>query len=579
VPDTATSDNTARQRPAGGRAGREVLAVAAGVVAYVALVWLLRGELGMVWDEPPDIERVDAIRDWLGQWLIQPFDVSSAFRPSALQRRWSFCGPAPHEHPPVYAWLSLASGESLGWLIGPLRAHRLSTVVLFAVAAGVLVRFVRQRWGTLAAAAAFGGLIFNPRLFADAQLVTLDAVLGAFWFFAAVAFLRGCETGRRPWLFGVLCGLAVMSKAPGVLVWPVLALWSALYRPKGALRQLAWALPIAPAVMVLVHPGWWTDPLAGPWRWAAALLDYQQKVCVYYLGRVFDPRTGPLPWHSTAVLTATMVPVGLLALAAIGVVSTGVRRLSKRRNTTSDVPRGDFLPDDAVVVWAALPFVTLAVLRFFSFMPVHDGLRQLAIAFFFFPVLVGYGARLIMRACGGAWCCLARGVVCVCIASAAWETLAIHPYELAYYNVLIGGPKGAKAAGMETTYYWDAATDEVLDWMNANLAPGTTVLIYPPPDVRTFGWLQRHGRLRRDLVFLDLDAMDRLRMLEGEAPCVVLFQMRQGLYKPGPQRISNLFDRLAEQPARYELAPRRVGVRLLAIFGREELAVVAAGRQ
>ena len=221
----------------------------------------------------------------------------------------------------------------------------------------------------------------------------------------------------------------------------------------------------------------------------------------------------------------------------------------------------------AFVGWAALPFLTFLVLRMFPFMPVHDGLRQLAPAFFFFPVLVGQGAR------ARSW--LGRGIVAVCIASAAAETIAIHPYELEYYNVLIGGPAGAKAAGMETTYYWDAATAEVLDWMNDHLPARTTVLIFPPPDVRTFDWLQRHGRLRRDLRFLNLDppaTFDRLALLNGDEPCVLLFQMRQGLYEPLRPGAPAPFARLADAPALYELAPRRVGVRLLAIFNRAQVA-------
>ena len=271
---------------------REVCAVAAGVAAYVALLWLARGELGMTWDEPPNIERSDAIRDWLGR-VCPP--SRRLHPPSRWSRGWRFTASAPHEHPPVYALLTLVTGEAFGGLIGPLRAHRLSTVFLFALTAGVLFRLIRRRWGVPSALAALGGLLFNPRLCGDAQIVSIDAVVGSFWFLSAAAFLRGCETGRRPWLFGVLFGLTVMSKATGVLAFPVLCLWSLLYRPKGAWRQLAWALPIAPLVMIAVHPGWWPHPVAGILRWASALLHYTQKVPVYYFGKVYDMRTSFLP--------------------------------------------------------------------------------------------------------------------------------------------------------------------------------------------------------------------------------------------------------------------------------------------
>ena len=560
-------------------AGREVLAVALGVVAYVVLVWMTRGELGMVWDEPPDIERQEAIAEWLGALIGPPADPAAAFGRERLERGWRFTRQAPDEHPPLYALLSLATGTAAGGLVGPLRAHRLSTVLVLAVSAGALVRLVRTRWGTLPALAALGALLFNPRLFADAQLVTLDAVVGGFWFLAAVAFLRGCESGRAPWRFGVLAGLTVMSKATGALVFPALLLWTLVYRPKGAWRQFAWAVPIVPPVMLAINPGWWPGPVGSVTRWAAARLHYQQKIPVYYLGRVYDAKTTFLPWHNPAVLCATMVPPGLLALAAVGLGAAGWRTFARDAPDPEAAPTPAFLPDRAVGGWAAIQFLTLMVLRMFPFMPGHDGLRQLIPAFFFFPVLAGFGARALIQASARSRSRTrsraVRALVLACVASAGWETLRIHPYELEYYNVLIGGPRGAKAAGMETTYYWDVVNDEVLRWMNENLESGATVLISPPPDVRTFARLQRYGKLRRDLEFLNLDpprAGEAIARIWGNRPCYMIFLMRQGLYLQARPENRRVIEQLAKAPARFELAPARAGgVRLLAIFDQQQL--------
>ena len=126
---------------------------------------------------------------------------------------------------------------------------------------------------------------------------------------------------------------------------------------------------------------------------------------------------------------------------------------------------------------------------------------------------------------------------------------------------------------METTYFWDTASAEVLDWMNDNLPRESTVLIFPPPNVHTFAWEQRWGRLRADLTFLNLDPpyfAERLALMAGHEPCYLLFQMRQGLYMPRGPGEPQLFARLAESPARFELAPPRVGVRLLAIFDQDD---------
>jgi hypothetical protein len=559
-----------------------VLAVAAGVVAYIALLWVARGELGMVWDEPPDIERVEALRAWFAALVTPPFDWSDAFSRARLEQHWRFTSEAPHEHPPVYALLSLITGEATAWLVGPLRALRLSTVLLFAVTAGVLFRLIRTRWGWLPAAAGLAGLLFNPRLLADAQLVTLDAVVGAFWFLSAAAMLHGCESMRRPWLFGVLFGLTVMSKATGVLAYPALLIWAVLYRPRGAWRQLAWAVLIAPAVMLAVNPRWWSSPVPGVGRWAQGLIHYTQKAPIYYLGVVYDSRTTFLPWHNAVVLTAIMVPIGLLVLAALGLAATVRAAVSGEACLPEQPPVGQGtdspLSDRLVAGWAAINFLLLLVLRVFPFLPAHDGLRQLAPAFFFLPVLVAFGARVLTRSAGPARLALGVGVVLVCLASAAWESVRIHPYELAYYNALIGGPKGAKAAGMESTYYWDAANDEVLGWMNAHLPRRATVMIYPPPDVRIFARQQRWGRLRRDLLFLNLDAPNFTKRLEETTGrCFLIFQLRQGLYYPIPPSDPSFYVRLADSPALYELAPARVGIRLLAIFDEHQFLAALRG--
>ena len=552
------------------------LGVVVGVVAFVGLVWWTRGELGMTWDEPYFFERQHEIGAWFGDLLGSPLSRARAMSHEGLERSWRVARAVPDQHPPVPELLSLVSSGLVGWLVGPLRSYRLATVALVAVAAGALVRLVGSRWGRWASGAALGALLFNPRLFADAQQITADADTGAFWFLAAVAFLRFTETGRRPWLFGVWAGLAIMCKATGVLLFPAMVLWAIIHRPRGWWRPIAWSIPIVPLVMVATMPPWWSNPVGGIRRWVGAFLAYPQKVPVLYLGEVYDSTRTFLPWHNTIVLTAVMVPLGLLALAVVGVAAAGRPAAGRRAEGVepagSDGPKPGFLPDRVVVSWAGINFATWMVLRMFPGLPTHDGLRQLVPAFFFLPVLAGYGAGWLTS--GLRWVRVFGQIVVVgCVAGAAWATLSFHPYELAYYNALIGGPRGAKAAGMESTYFWDPATSEVLDWMNGHLPTGSTVLIFPPPNVLTFGWEQRWGRLRGDLNVLNLDPPffnERLALMTGPQPCYLIFQMRQGLYLPRWGGEPGPFARLAESPALYELKPPQVGVRLLAIFDRDD---------
>ena len=51
--------------------------------------------------------------------------------------------------------------------------------------------------------------------------------------------------------------------------------------------------------------------------------------------------------------------------------------------------------------------------------------------------------------------------------SAAVALIGIHPYELSYYNELIGGPRGAWARGFELSYWYDAFNGPVIRELNA----------------------------------------------------------------------------------------------------------------
>jgi len=560
----------------------EVLGVALGVLGFTVLLWSVRGELGMTWDEPYFFERQHDIRQWLTEVAGTPQDRGRALSPAGLERAWRVCREVPDQHPPLPPILSLITGVSFEWLLGPLRAYRLSTVLVMAVAAGVLFRLVRTRWGLSPAFVALASLLFNPRIFADTQQITADSDLGAFWFLSAVAYLKSCESGRGSGWFGVFAGLAIMCKATGVLVLPAMGLWALLYRPRGWWKPLVWSVPLTPLTMLSLNPAWWPAPLWGMVRWVKAFLSYPQKVPVLYLGQVYDSVQTFLPWHNTLVLTAVMVPLGLLILATAGLLATGtdaLRRLFFRSSPTtkgaSEEGTTSRWSDHMVASWAAAQFLMLMVMRVFHFMPAHDGLRQLVPAFYFFPVLAAYGARTLSLLTSPV---LGRRVASwlpiVFVIPAAWGTLSIHPYELAYYNVLIGGPRGAKAAGMESTYFWDSATSDVLDWMNAHLPRNANVLIFPPPNVHIFEWEQRWGRLRRDLRMLNMDAAEfrqRLALLEGPDPCFMIFQMRQGLYGAREAGQTTPFGRLAESQAVFELAPRNLGVRLLAIFNQSQV--------
>ena len=49
------------------------------------------------------------------------------------------------------------------------------------------------------------------------------------------------------------------------------------------------------------------------------------------------------------------------------------------------------------------------------------------------------------------------------------------PVPLSYFSPVVGGLPGATALGMEPTYFWDALSDDALDWLNRHTGPGQKV--------------------------------------------------------------------------------------------------------
>ena len=76
----------------------------------------------------------------------------------------------------------------------------------------------------------------------------------------------------------------------------------------------------------------------------------------------------------------------------------------------------------------------------------------------------------------------------------AFSTWRYHPLQLSYYNALIGGLSGANRAGMEPTYYWDAVTPDVREWLNTHTGDRRSVGFAFP--AVTFEYLHRWGLLR-----------------------------------------------------------------------------------
>lgn len=468
------------------RRERRKLLLCSAAIALAALALLLATSprLPMGWDEGNAIGRAQKISAWARSWAARAPGQPHPLSRRAIEEHWPYTTRV-EGHPAFYGIVLAAGQWTSGKWLPPLEGWRFGPMLLFSLAAGAMFHAMARQFGRAAGLAAALALLVQPRLFAHAHFALADAMLAACWVLAWAAFTSPRPNWRRAVLFGLLLGMAMSTKAPGWFAPIPFILWAALYRDGRAAAMLALGLPIALAAFYLLNPPLWHEPLAGLATFVHLNTHRQVNVAILFLGRMYDLHHA-LPWYNTLVWTAITVPAGLLALAVLGVL--GVVRRGRA---------------DRAGVLLILNWLILLVVRALPGTPPHDGIRLFLPSFAFLAALAGLGAAQLLgrlkgcpplepiapgaigRADGAQYVWPSLGgrhteylciryfrtaVVALVFIGSASNLAWYAPQWLSYYNLLIGGLRGAAAAGMEPTYYWDALDGEVLGWLEAHTA-------------------------------------------------------------------------------------------------------------
>jgi hypothetical protein len=192
------------------------------------------------------------------------------------------------------------------------------------------------------------------------------------------------------------------------------------------------------------------------------------------------------------------------------------------------------------------------LLRALPHTPGHDGVRQFLPAFGMLAVAAGLGAASAIAGLGR-WGKLLVGAA---IAEGAVSVALMMPVPLSYYSPAVGGLPGAAALGMEPTYYWDALSDEGLDWLTQNTRPGQKVAFATFPT--SWLYLRQTGKLPPGLLPSD----------PGVWAWYVV-QNRPGAFSP--------IDRALISRGRAAYVVRRWGVPLLWIYPIEQVETLRRG--
>lgn len=398
-------------------------------------------KLGATWDECGFIEESRGMWNWLKRPGLDP---------ESLYHTWDV--KTNDIHPPLVKFLFIPFQELLGNQIGMLYASRLGTLCVFAALMWVLfslcLRFMRWE----AAIFSLFSLIFQYRILAEAELATHDLVMAFFTLLSLFFFLKWDESKRARFLFSIVLGLSMLTKINGFFLIFFFSAWSLVMKRRlSSVLIHCFLLPC-----VVLYLGW-------PWLWSGTLSKlygyyqvHRERVHYFndsmYFGKLYQhPENAP--WHYPIVMMAMTVPAAILIFSLVGLIFSSWNRTKLILLSLFSLP----------IVLQSMPS-----------MPRFDGIRLFLSSFPFLAIFSGFGFAYLKEKVLNKRI-YSVSVVVLFLIYHGWTFFKVRPYFLSYYNEFVGGIQGAARIGMNLTYWGDAVTPEVFEYLNRELPNGATI--------------------------------------------------------------------------------------------------------
>lgn len=430
-------------------------------------------DAGITWDEPYYLSFAIKYIGWFSTLSAHSFT-----KIELINNWWD-----GQVHPPfgslyIAFWFRMLYG-----LFGPMLATRFGAGVLFATATVVVFLWGRKRGSEAAGLCAAFMFASMPRLFAHGHYANLETMTLLLWLATTVAFELGIHNKRWSIACGVLFGLALLTKINGAFLPIFLAPWGLIFHGRKSLRNLICMALIGPAMFLLGWPGLWYEPVK---QISAYLKDKTDRIVipVYYLGRRYNEHFAP--WHYPFVMLAVTTPVIVLAAFVNGLVQYARKLRDSWREHSHE----------ALLIWGFLfPVLLLAM----PTTPKYDGIRLMLPAYPFLALLAGRGVISAWNwAKGKGWHSAAKTAAAIGFVWLLLPTVAFHPFQLCYYNELVGGPWGATKSGFETSYWCETFDADAREFLNTHVPPNGSIA-FIGFDKQGYEYYRLFQYLRRDI--------------------------------------------------------------------------------
>jgi Dolichyl-phosphate-mannose-protein mannosyltransferase len=487
-----------------GHVARWLIPAGLFLASFVAVA-VTAGDYGVTWDEPSYFHASDLHTQWLVDLATNTIrgEASKSLGDETIRTAWHQ-DPYHVPHPPFSRVVSGITKALAYPFIDKFAAYRLGPAFFFALLVTCMYRWMTELFGQATGFFSALALVVIPNLFAFAHIAVTDMPLASLWFLTVYYFWRGLKSWQWSALLGLVWGLALATKFPAVLIPIPLTLWAHLYYRKSYYNNVFAMLFLSPLIMILCQPYLWQQPglrvLEFLFEGLSRAYRADASFPIFFLGQIYH--TSQLPLYYPFFVIGVTTPEPILALALFG--SACIPWLRERR-----APVILFLTSAAfILVTGLLPGAVL-----------HDGVRQLLPVLPFLTALAGVGffflCTWLKRLCAR-WRSLqsieqlpqkiAVVMIVLVLFMPALDTYLSHPFQLAYYNSLVGGVRGAYLRGLEVTYFMEAFTPGFVKALNETLPANATV----NGSFANFmlAYYQKEERLRSDVKVKDSGQFD-----------------------------------------------------------------------
>jgi len=432
-------------------------------------------DYGLTWDEPYYIAHSNRLQQWFGLLIHNQAPFSDDAVNNLVQfDRYHNC------HPPFYKLSALFFKNLLGQYVFKdiLHQYRVSTVFWSAIAVTIIFLYLHRAYQSYTIAILGAGLFFTvPRFFGHMHLFTTDAIIASLHFLSLYFFVFG-KNARWVIFGGLFAGALLASKFTGVLLFPILLIAAPCFSDrKEYAKRIACFIPAAVLSFMVFDIHLWVGFWQELFFYFGSVLGRESAapISTLFFGKVYSYR---LPWYQPLVMLGICTPLSLLVFAVLSPLTGGFYRDRKYR------------------LFEIFPFIFLIVVFLLPKAPKHDGIRLFSLAWPYLILLSIRGVYGISHSLtrlainrktsfGGQAAVKMRWMFINAILTLALllniqALVKYHPYQLSYYNAMIGGAAGAAQKGFTISYWYEALNQPFLDKLKA-VAKNDSVLIYSFP--------------------------------------------------------------------------------------------------